>query len=243
VFSYNQDGLSRNLPIQFVNHQGEILEQLNEGHFYYSTHPGKPPFKIELGDEITNDDMVKTSPITFTDKFEITTETIDDTVALYADNGTRKRVDIKLTLQLDNLTSSSPSPIKTQVLPLTRQFIALLKPVDNQQPRQYGYSFTQQVIGPVIDDKVYDKHIKPISQNNNIEVVRKQLDDKTLLFARNGYKRAKTLTITLDVTNLRPSKSQQLTVKLPPLSEVYLQHLVLINTFDNSELGWALQWY
>ena len=147
IFSYNKKGESRNLPVKFISHQQSDLTKLKKGRFYYALHPNQPDFKVLLGADMNNDDVKKVHPLDFNDQFEITTESVDDTIIVYASNGTYSTMDIELEFELQNLTSSRLSPIKVSVPPLSKQFITLLKPVSHNISSQYSYSLKQKIKG------------------------------------------------------------------------------------------------
>jgi murein DD-endopeptidase MepM/ murein hydrolase activator NlpD len=147
VFIYNAKGESRNLPVKFMGHQQNVLTKLTEGQYYYALHPNRPSFKVELGADMIDDDVEQIVPIGFNDQFEVTSESLDDTVVVYASNGTRSTMDIELGFELQNLSSSRLLPMKVLVPPLSKQFITLLKPIDRNKSTRYSYSLKRRVIG------------------------------------------------------------------------------------------------
>jgi hypothetical protein len=118
----------------------------------------------------------------------------------------------------------------------------ILKPIDRAKPGKYGYSFKQQVIGQTIDDNRYDQHKKRARKTNDMQIREQRIDDKVLLYARNGFNATKTLTITLKMTNMAASRSRKLTIKIPPLTDLYLQHVKLIDSTKDANMGYSYGW-
>lgn len=243
VFQYNTKGESRNLPVSFLNHDNSTLSRLKEGQFYYATTPGQAKYPVVLATELTNQDFTDaTSTTAKTHQFEITTKKIDDAVALFAKNGKTSAMAMELSLTLDNYRASKTVPLTALIPPLTEQFLLLLQPIDASKGGKYGYSLKNTVVGQVIDDKSYKNHQVRVSQTNKMHVRQQTLDDKTLLYASNGFKVSKTLILTLEMTNMTASQGAQLTVKIPPLTEVYLQHVRPVAVLKSSKLAYSYKW-
>ncbi|NQZ12002.1 MAG: M23 family metallopeptidase [Algicola sp.] len=241
VFKYNPKGESRNLPVRFINHDNKPLADLNTGIFYYATHPTKPKYTVKLGATIKDSDFTQSVKLPYSDKFDITTKIVDHSIALFASNGKKSTMDFELSLNLTNYTSSQSSPIVASVPPLTEQFLLILKPIDVSKPGKYGYSIKQQLIGQAINDAKYDRYSKPVRQTDEIKINQKNKDEKVLLFASNGFNRTISLEIRLKLQNMTASKGLKQKISIPPLTEVYLQHVTPIKTTKDSQLGYSIR--
>lgn len=242
VFKYNQKGESRNLPARFINHDNKTLTNLKNGIFYYATHPNKPKYTVKLGAAIKDSDFKQSVKLPYSDKFEITTQIVDHSIALFASNGKESAIDFELTLNLTNYTSSLSSPAVASVGPLTEKFLLILKPIDVSKPSEYSYSIKQQIIGQAIDDSKYNGYSKSVRQTDEIKINQKNQNENVLLFASNGFKRTLSLEITLKLQNMKASKGVKQKVSIPPLTEVYLQHVKPIKTTEDSGLGYSIRY-
>ena len=78
-------------------------------------------------------------------------------------------------------------------------------------------------LGQEIRDADYARYREAVAADGKVRIVSRRVDDTVLLFARNGFRVAKTLTLTLTgAVNIRPSRRSPLTTTLPPTSEVFL---------------------
>jgi murein DD-endopeptidase MepM/ murein hydrolase activator NlpD len=242
VFKYDPKGESRNLPVRFINHDNKVLSDLKTSIFYYATHPNGAKYKVESGETLTSSDFKQAVKLPFNDKFDITTKTVDHSIALFASNGKKTAMDFELSLELTNYSSSQSSPIVASVGPLTEQFLLILKPIDVSKLGKYGYSIKQQVSGQAIDDAKYDRYSKPVRQTDEIKINQKDKDENVLLFASNGFNRTISLEITLKLKNMKASKGKKQKISIPPLTEVYLQHVKPVKTTEDSQLGYSIRY-
>lgn len=142
VYTFTKRGDSQNIPTRFYHHDGSIISNPKEGKMYYATHPGKPPYKVVLGEQLRNKDFEhKNTVIKQNDKLDIVNESIDDTVILYALNGYKIPKKIEVEIQLENFKVSKKLPISKTLLPTSKSFLAILTPIDKSKPASYRVSY------------------------------------------------------------------------------------------------------
>ena len=142
VFTFTKRGDSQNLPTRFYHYDGSILNDLQQGKTYYSTHPGKPPYQVILGENLKNSDFEhKNTVIAQNDKIEIANEEIDDTIILYALNGYKSPKKIEVDIELENFRVSKKLPISKTLLPTSKSFLAILTPINKSKPASYRVSY------------------------------------------------------------------------------------------------------
>ena len=81
------------------------------------------------------------------------------------------------------------------------------------------------ILGINIKNEDYDNYKKPVSNNNKIEIITEKIDETTLIFIKNGFKKEYEITIDFSLLNLIASKQIPLITKIPPLTEIYLLFL------------------
>ncbi|MFT4929388.1 MAG: hypothetical protein ACI8WB_005521 [Phenylobacterium sp.] len=247
VFKYTPNGRSSNLPISFLNHDNRRLSSLKEGQFYYATDPSRPTYPVLLGSGLSNDDFSPlptrlTSQQRQAGKFEITTKQVDDAIALFATNGKTSGMAIELKLNLTGYKSSKRSPITDIIPPLSEKFLVILRPGSSAKQAEYGYSLKTAVVGEAINDNDYKNHAVKVSKNNKMIIRKQDRDDKILLYGANGYNEAKSLTLELKMLNMTASKGKTITVLIPALTEVYLQHVRPVALMKSSKLSYSYSW-
>jgi hypothetical protein len=115
------------------------------GLYYYAIHPGMPPFTVNLGRLLKNDDFrAYVQKTAATGKLEIRTEQIDDTYVVFVVNGSAGTVKTQTKLDLTNLSSSSGNPVNLTVPALSEMFLTLLNPLDPLE--SYGCS---SIVSPI----------------------------------------------------------------------------------------------
>jgi hypothetical protein len=243
VFKYNSQGQTRNLPVTFLNHDKTRLTQLKSGLFYYARDPALPDYPIILGRDLTNNDFTNsTDKQSNTDKLEIVERIIDDSIALFAKNGKTSAMALEIRLDLSNYSPSQRQPITSSVAALSEQFLVLLQPIDPTRGGSYGYSLTSSVTGREINDQEYQQQRTPVAQSNKVLVTTKEIDNKVLLYASNGYNTTIELTLKLTLLNMTASKKRELTVSIAPLSRIYLQHLRPKSALKKSQFTYSYSW-
>ncbi|MFT5164300.1 MAG: murein DD-endopeptidase MepM/ murein hydrolase activator NlpD, partial [Alteromonadaceae bacterium] len=225
VSRYAGNGSSNNLPVRFLNHDQQKLSNLKEGQFYYATDPNKANYTVSLGANLKHQDFDGTiTSQLYTDKLVIVPKQVDDTVALYAQNGKESAMAIELSLKLKNFKASKKGPIIDLIPPLSEKFLVFLQPINSDKVGQYSLSLKNRAIGKSINDADYKNYAKLAKRTDTIKINQKEHDDKLLLFVANGYNQSKEVTVELTLLNMKASKSSTLTVSVPPLTEIYLQH-------------------
>ena len=120
----------QSIPTRFAGPDGEPIA-LEEGRFYYATHPGKGAFTAILGETLTNadyEDVVETIPSA--DRIELDTEQVDGTYLLFAENATDTPRELTLSLSLDNMTASRPLPHQQTLPANSRVYLLLVRATD-----------------------------------------------------------------------------------------------------------------
>jgi murein DD-endopeptidase MepM/ murein hydrolase activator NlpD len=118
------------IPTRFVGLDGEPIV-LEQGRFYYATHPGKSAFTAFLGETLTNadyEDMIETIPSA--DSIQLDTEQVDGTYLLFAENATDTPRELTLSLSLDNMTASRPLPHQQTLPARSRVYLLLVRATD-----------------------------------------------------------------------------------------------------------------
>ena len=242
VFKYTRQGQPKNLPVSFLNHDHKAISQFKQGLYYYATDPGRPKYPIVLGSALKNQDFAKVTRQANTGELEITSKLVDRTVVVSAKNGKTSAMEIEVTLNLTNYTASKRYPITTSVPALSEKFLVLLRPIDNAKPGKYGYSYISRIISPDIDDSVYQQKRKRVAKTNAMQIIKQEVGDNILFYASNGYTISKELTIELKMRNMTASKGRQLTVSVPPLTQIYLQHVRPTAPMKPSQISYSYHW-
>ncbi len=130
------------IPTRFLNHDEKIIS-LKEGLYYYSTHPGKPKYKIKLGRLLENEfyENYKKN-INENKKISIRKEQIDNCFVLFLQNGFTKNYVINLNLNLNNYIPSKNIPIKKTLKPLSEEFGVILCSENNKKDSSFTSKYT-----------------------------------------------------------------------------------------------------
>ena len=130
------------IPTRFLNHDEKIIS-LKEGLYYYSTHPGKPKYKIKLGRLLENEfyENYKKN-INENKKISIRKEQIDNCFVLFLQNGFTKNYVINLNLNLNNYIPSKNIPIKKTLKPLSEEFGVILCKENNKKDSSFTSKYT-----------------------------------------------------------------------------------------------------
>ncbi len=130
------------IPTRFLNHDEKIIS-LKEGLYYYSTHPGKPKYKIKLGRLLKNEfyENYKKN-INENKKISIRKEQIDNCFVLFLQNGFTNNYVINLNLNLNNYIPSKNIPIKKTLKPLSEEFGVILCKENNKKDSSFTSKYT-----------------------------------------------------------------------------------------------------
>ena len=130
------------IPTRFLNHDEKIIS-LKEGLYYYSTHPGKPKYKIKLGRLLKNEfyENYKKN-INENKKISIRKEKIDNCFVLFLQNGFTNNYVINLNLNLNNYIPSKNIPIKKTLKPLSEEFGVILCKENNKKDSSFTSKYT-----------------------------------------------------------------------------------------------------
>jgi murein DD-endopeptidase MepM/ murein hydrolase activator NlpD len=142
-----EDGKMQSVPIKFLGHHGGPVDPV-EGEYFYSLHPGKPPFPVLLGNRLTNEDYLShTAPAKAAGKIELRFERIDSTYVVFVSNGYPEAREITVQFSLRRLTPSLTNPVTLRVEPKTEKFLVLLKAAPKATSWEYGYSISHKPAG------------------------------------------------------------------------------------------------
>ena len=137
------EGDRQTVPTKFLNYDGSLID-LGVGQFYYSTHPGRPAYEVVLGTNITDNDYEQYRQPVSNGSVEVRADRIDNTVLVFASNGTGKKQKIKVEFALHNMRASKPLPYTQIVAAQTEIFLFLLRRVDLIEPWRYQYKYYYQ---------------------------------------------------------------------------------------------------
>ena len=136
-------GRSITIPTDFLLYKGK-KGRLTAGRYYYGWQPGKSAFRRTFGRLLSNKDFTdhrKRAP--FTNDVKIRTRQIDDTVILYAVNGKKTKVTIKVEASaMRNTSSTKQLPCSRTVPPLTEVFLFIIRSADPTKQWSYGYRYS-----------------------------------------------------------------------------------------------------
>ena len=132
---------TKTIPVQFLNYDLQPVSP-QQGLYYYATHPGKPAFKVELAQAISNSDYDNYSEtIDQTDKIEFRTETIDTKVLIFARNGFTSDKKLTINFTLTNMQPSKKLPYDTRLPALKEVFLFYLEIKDYTKYWKYKYNY------------------------------------------------------------------------------------------------------
>ncbi len=135
-------GEQESVPFAFADRNGLAVDP-REGAWYLSAHPGMPAPDAKLGAELTAADYAdyraKAAPA---DEPELRSETVDDTVVLFLDNGTGKELTVEVTLTLTNMTTAAKNPVIVRVSAGEGAFVAVLQPVDPAEAYKWRANYS-----------------------------------------------------------------------------------------------------
>ena len=131
------------MPTDFLLYNGK-KGRLTPGRYYYGWQPGGKKFGRIFGRQLKNSSFESYSKrISFTGDVKIRTKQIDDTVILYAVNGMKKKVNIKVEASsMQNTRSTKTLPYSRFIPPLTEVFLFLIRSADPTRPWSYGYRYS-----------------------------------------------------------------------------------------------------
>lgn len=140
------EGKMPSIPVRFLGHDGRPQEP-QEGGYYYAFHPGKSPFPVIFGDELTEKDFADyRGPAIQAGKVELRFDRVDSSYVVYVSNGLALPQQVEVHFALRGLLPSRSQPVSLQVPAKTELFLILLKADPRARSLQYGYSIRH---GPV----------------------------------------------------------------------------------------------
>ena len=133
-------GITQSIPIQLLNYDGKIVTP-QEGLYYYSIHPGRASFPVQLGRLLRLEDFKSyVAAPDQADKVDIRNEQIDDTLVIFVSNGKAYAIQADVKLELHNMVSLSGNPLKIRIPAKTELFLCLLNPVNPSESYSYNAS-------------------------------------------------------------------------------------------------------
>lgn len=121
------DGRMQSIPFLFKGIEGEPVEP-REGQFYYAAHPGKPPFEVVFGEDLTNADFADhRGEVSRTNRIEFRTEQYDHTWAVFVGNGFPDDIEATIGFNLVNMSADAPLPLEVTIPAGEEIFVTLLR--------------------------------------------------------------------------------------------------------------------
>ncbi len=135
-----EDGKMQSIPVRFLGHDG-LPREPREGGYYYGFHPGKPPFPVVFGADLTEDQFAGyAGPAKTADKVDLRFDRIDSTYVVYVSNGFPEAREVTVDFVLRGLVPSRPDPVTVAVPPKTEKFLIILRADPKAAGWQYGYT-------------------------------------------------------------------------------------------------------
>lgn len=121
------DGTMQSIPVRFRDIDGSAVDP-QEDDIFYAFHPGKPPFEVSFGADLTVEDFQGYSAeIPVTGSLDFRSEQTDLTFVLYLQNGLDYDIEATIDLRLVGMTSDIVPPIELIVESGTERFMTLLR--------------------------------------------------------------------------------------------------------------------
>lgn len=120
------DGRMRSIPTLFKSHDGSAIS-LEEHSFYYAYHPGKPPFEVIYGRDLTNSMFEDHNRrVGHSNQLEFRSETFDLSYVAYLANGYNQSVKADVSLTLRGIRSTVDMPRTIRIPARTEVFLTIL---------------------------------------------------------------------------------------------------------------------
>lgn len=134
------DGTMQSIPIQFRNHEGELVRP-EEDQFYYARHPDGEPFEVVFGSELTNEDFEDhRADVRVTGELDYRTEEIDRAIVVYVRNGLAQDLRLETQFDLQGLEMTKENPVSTRVPSGEERFVTILRIRPGADRVRYGIS-------------------------------------------------------------------------------------------------------
>jgi len=120
------------------------VASLVEGQTYYAYRPGGPPFKAVLGSDLRDEDLRGVTRTASGGKVKFREEKVDNRVLIYCANGTKRPVDLTLSLaQQSGVKTSVGLPFRARVPARTEAYMFA---VDYVGPGKSGFQLSAQIM-------------------------------------------------------------------------------------------------
>jgi hypothetical protein len=130
----------QSIPIQFRNHEGELVRP-EEDQFYYARHPDGEPFEVVFGSELTNEDFEDhRADVRVTGELDYRTEEIDRAIVVYVRNGLAQDLRLETQFDLQGLEMTKENPVSTRVPSGEERFVTILRIRPGADRVRYGIS-------------------------------------------------------------------------------------------------------
>lgn len=228
------DGRLVTIPTKFLDYDYSAVS-IEEGQYYYSTHPGEPPFEVVFGDKITDEDYSGYHvSIPGNDDIEIRAEQIDNTILIFAQNGFSETYEVEVVFTLTNLESSQGKSVTGEIEPLSEGYICFLRIADGNKPWRYSYTYSFKPVRELkleaeISNDYYKDYIADVPSSDSFELRNENIGNKVVMFFRNGYNKTYEIKITFSAVNLEISKEEPVIFDVPPLSEVFICYFDMVD--------------
>lgn len=126
------------IPMVFLNYDGEIVSP-QPNTIYYSSHPGKPPFEIELAQLLDPNDFADfEAPAQAVDTIEFVTEQVDNSYIVYVENGYDRDITGTVSFTLTGMESSNGTRINVSIPAQKRIFVSIVSVVSGARSPRYS---------------------------------------------------------------------------------------------------------
>jgi hypothetical protein len=223
------------IPTKFLNYDNTPVS-IEEGSYYYSTHPGEPTFEAVFGDKITDEDYSDyIVSIPENSDIEVRAEQIDNTILIFTQNGFNEAYQVQIKFILTNLNSSKGQTVTKEIAPLSEEYVCFLRLAENGKPWSYSFTYTYTPVEELkleaeISNEYYDNYLEAVPVSNSFELRNENIGDKVVMFFRNGYNKTYEIEITFSTSNLDISKEEPIKFTVLPLSEVFVCYFNIVDT-------------
>ena len=121
------EGGMMSIPVRFLNADETAVEPA-EGQFYYALHPGKPPFEMVFGSDMSAADFAGyEEQIPIRNRIDFRSEQNDLTFAIFIRNSFDYPLETTISFRLQGMTADGDFPAEVRIPAGTELFVTLLR--------------------------------------------------------------------------------------------------------------------
>jgi murein DD-endopeptidase MepM/ murein hydrolase activator NlpD len=133
-----EDGTMQSIPTVFRDHTGAAVA-LEEGRYYYASHPGGASFETVFGRDLRHKDFTSHSAeVPLTRQVSFRTERMDATYIAFVQNGYDRPVEVTATITGRGVEATVDLPYTMRIPPQTERFFTLVRPVPGARDLRYS---------------------------------------------------------------------------------------------------------